>query len=348
MAQPPFPALTPSATDFTKGGALYIAAAATALPPAMPIEDAIRDGLYTRESADIAEYTGVAIADESSSILDLASAAALSATARSDVPAADIRSLLFVSVFPFTHPRLYNLPAAIAEAVRAPSAFTTQISNASCAAGVDALVMAGHRLLLTEDPAALVVAAELWRMPHIDRFDCNPNFVFADGASAVVLGRTGGYARLLSGASLTDPTLSGLHVEVPSDRTPVDVSARAGAFFQRTGRDTAEVHGRLEAGLTATIDSALALAGVRLDDVACVVLPAVGRTFLQRYLDMLKIPVSRTTWDYFATTSHIGPGDQFSALEHLAENGRCTGGDVILLIGEGVGFQFGVAVLEVQ
>ncbi|WP_267898184.1 hypothetical protein [Streptomyces sp. CMB-StM0423] len=31
---------------------------------------------------------------------------------------------------------------------------------------------------------------------------------------------------------------------------------------------------------------------------------------------MLKIPVSRTTWDYFATTSHMGPGDQFSALEY--------------------------------
>lgn len=63
---------------------------------------------------------------------------------------------------------------------------------------------------------------------------------------------------------------------------------------------------------------------------------------------MLKIPVSRTTWDYFATTSHIGPGDQFSALEYLAESGRCNRGDVILLIGEGVGFQFSVAVLEVQ
>ncbi|WP_225839747.1 3-oxoacyl-[acyl-carrier-protein] synthase III C-terminal domain-containing protein [Streptomyces sp. NK08204] len=347
MAQPPFPALTPSATDFTAGAALYIASAAAELPPALPVADAIRDGSYSQESADIAGYSAVTIAEESSTIFDLASAAALSATARTTVPSTDIRSVLFVSVFPFTHPALYNIPAAIAESVRSPCAFATQLSNASCAAGVDALVMAGHRLLVTDERAALVVAGDLWRQPHIDRFNCNPNFVFADGAAAVVLSRDVGYARLLSGATLTDPTLSGLHADVPTARTPVDITARARAFFE-TRMDPDEVHARLEAALTSTIDAALSLAGVSMDDVAYALLPAIGRTFLQRYLDMLKIPISRTTWDYYATTSHIGPGDQFSALTYLMDNDRCGSGDVILLIGEGVGFQFSVAVLEVQ
>ncbi|WP_329177950.1 3-oxoacyl-[acyl-carrier-protein] synthase III C-terminal domain-containing protein [Streptomyces sp. NBC_01477] len=347
MATLPYPALTPSATDFTSGGAIYIASAATELPPATAIEDAIRDGRYTQESADIAGYSGVTIAKESSTILDLASAAALSATARSTVPNTDIRSVIFVSIFPFTHPALYNLPAAIAETVRVPCAFATQISNASCAAGIDGLVMAGHRLLLTDDRAALVVAADLWREPHIDRFNCNPNFIFADGAAAVVLSRDGGYARLLSAATLTDPTLSGLHAEVPSDRTPIDVTARARAFFE-TVMDPDEAHARLNAAFTATVDAALSLAGVGLADVAYALLPAVGRSFLERYLDILDLPISRTTWDYYATTSHIGPGDQFSALTHLIDHDRCAGGDVILLIAEGVGFQFSVAVLQVQ
>lgn len=347
MAQPPFPELTPSATDFTAGSALYIASAAAELPPAVPIADAIRDGRYSQESADIAGYSAVAVADESSTILDLASAAALSATARSTTPASDIRSLLFVSIFPFTHLPLYNVPAAIAEIIRAPSAFTTQISNASCAAGIDALVMAGHRLLLTDDRAALVVAGDLWRQPHIDRYNCNPNFIFADGASAVVLSRDVGYARLLSGATLTDPTLSGLHANAPSTRTPIDITARARAFFE-TRMTPDEAHARLNAALTSTIDAALFLARVKLADVTHVILPAIGKAFLQRYLDMLNIPISRTTWDHYATTSHIGPGDQFSGLAHLMDNDRCNSGDVILLIGEGIGFQLSVAVLEVQ
>jgi 3-oxoacyl-[acyl-carrier-protein] synthase-3 len=347
VAQLPFPALTPSATDFTSGAALYIASAAAELPPAMSIADAIRDGLYPQESADVAGYSAVTIAKESTTLFDLASAAALSATDRTTVPTTDIRTVLFVSTFPYGRPPLYNIATALAETVRSPCAFAAEISTASCAAGIDSLVLAGHRLLLTNDRAALIVAGDLWRQPHIDRFNCNDGFIFADGAAAIVLSRDVGYARLLSAATLTDPTLSSLHADVPSTRTPVDITARARAFLQtRMGSD--EVHARLEAGLTSTIDAALSLAGVSLADVACVVLPAVGRSFIQRNLDMLDIPISRTTWDLYEMTGHIGPGDQFSSLAYLMDHDRCSSGDVILLIGEGVGFQFSVAVLEVQ
>ncbi|CAL9653051.1 ketoacyl-ACP synthase III family protein [Streptomyces sp. enrichment culture] len=347
MAQPDFPDLTPSATDFTSGGGIYIASAATELPPATSVEDAVRDGRYPKENAETAGYSSITIAKESTTVLDLATGAALSATERTTVPNTDIRSLLLVSIFPYSHTPLYNMPAAIAETLRVPAAFATQISNSSCAAGVDALAMAGQRLLLTNDRAALVVAGDVWREPHIDRFDCNPNFVFSDGASAVVLSRDVGYAQLVSAATLTDPVLSGLHADVPSDRTAIDITARARAFFQsRMSPDDA--HARLQSGLTSTIDAALSLAGASLDDVAYAILPAIGKEFLQRYLDILNIPVSRTTWDHYATTGHIGPGDQFSGLSYLIENDRCSSGDVILLIGEGIGFQMSVAVLKVQ
>jgi 3-oxoacyl-[acyl-carrier-protein] synthase III len=348
VAQDPFPALIPSATDFTSSGAaLYVASAAAELPPAMSVADAIRDGLYPQENADVAGYRAVTIAKESTTLLDLASAAALSAIDRTTVPATDIRTILFVSTFPYSLPPFYNIPTALAEIIRSPCAYAAQISTASCAAGVDALVLAGHRLLLTDDRAALVVAGELWREPHIDRFNCDAGFIFGDGAAAVVLSRDVGYARLLSAATLTEPALSGLHAEVPSTRTPIDVTARARNFLQtRMGSD--EVHARLEVGLMATIDAALSLAQVSLDDVACVVLPAVGRSFVQRNLDMLGIPISRTTWDLYEMTGHIGPGDQFNSLAHLIDHDRCASGDVILLIAEGVGFQFSVAVVRVE
>ncbi|MFD9908406.1 3-oxoacyl-[acyl-carrier-protein] synthase III C-terminal domain-containing protein [Streptomyces sp. NPDC059063] len=347
MAQSDFPALTPSATDFTKDGSIYLAAAATELPPAIPVEDLVLEGRYPKENADTAGYRAITIADESATLVGLAAAAAQSAISRAAVPADDIRNLIFVSVFPYEHPSLYNIPAGLAETLRTPCAFATQISNSSCAAGVDSLALAGQRLLLTDDRAALVVAADLWRQPHVDRFDSNPNFVFSDGAAAVVLSREAGYARLLSAASLTDPVLSGLHAPVPSDRTPIDITARARAFFE-TRMSPEDAHARLQSGLTATIDAALGLADATLDDVACAILPAVGKEFLQRYLDMLKIPSSRTTWDHYMTTGHIGPGDQFSGLAHLMDTGRCSSGDVILLIGEGIGFQMSVAVLKVQ
>ncbi|WP_225839745.1 ketoacyl-ACP synthase III family protein [Streptomyces sp. NK08204] len=346
-ATPPFPALTPSAVDFTSGSALYIASAAAEIPPALPLAHAVREGLISEEDAKVTGLSAVTIAEESTTLLDLASAAALSATARATVPNTDIGTLLFVSVFPFTRPPLYNVATAIAETVHSPCTFAAEMSG-GCAAGLNALVLAAHRLLPSQDRAALVVAGDLWRQPYIDRFNCEQGYIFADGAAAVVLSRDAGYARLLSAATLTDPTLSGLHAHVPSTRTPVDITARARAFLQtRMGTDV--VLGRLRAGLTSTIDAALSMAHVRLADVAHVLVPAIGETFLYRnYLDPLNIPISRTTWDHTAVTGHTGAADQFSALAHLVDHDRCSSGDVILLIAEGLGFQWSVVVLKVE
>ncbi|WP_329177958.1 ketoacyl-ACP synthase III family protein [Streptomyces sp. NBC_01477] len=346
-ATPPYPALTPSALDFTSGPALHLASAAAEIPPALPLADAVRDGLISEEDAKLTGMSAVSVAAESSTLLDLASAAAVKAAARAAVPADDIGTVLFVNVFPFSRPPLHNLATALAESVRSPCAFAAEISG-GCVAGLNALTLAAQRLLLTGDRAALVVAGDLWRQPHVDRFNCEPGYIFADGAAAVVLSRDAGYARLLSAATLTDPTLSGLHAEVPSTRTPVDLTARARAFLQ-TRMGTEEVLGRLRAGLSSTIDAALSLAQVSLADVAHVLVPAIGEPFLYRnYLDPLNVPVSRTTWDHTAVTGHTGAADQFSALAHLVDQDRCASGDVIVLIAEGLGFQWSVVVLEVQ
>jgi 3-oxoacyl-[acyl-carrier-protein] synthase-3 len=347
-ATPAFPAATPSAIGFTSGPPLYIASAASTPLPALPLADAVRDGLISEENAKITGMTSVAVADESTSVFDIASAAALAATSRADVPVTDIGAVLFANVFPYTRPRLYNMAAGLAEVVGAPCDFATELSG-GCVAGLNALLLAAYRLLPSHDRAALIVAADVWRMPHIDRYNCEQGYIFADGASAVVVGRDAGFARILSAATLTDPTLSGIHAEVPSDRTPVDITARARNFLQ-TRMGTDQVLPRLRGGLRATIDAALAQARVdSLADVAHVLVPAIGEPFLYRnYLDPLDIPISRTTWDYSAVTGHTGAADQFSALAHLVDTGKCSSGDIILMIAEGLGFQWSLVVLQVR
>ncbi|MEO3764670.1 3-oxoacyl-[acyl-carrier-protein] synthase III C-terminal domain-containing protein [Streptomyces sp. B8F3] len=347
-ATTPFPTSTPSALDFTSGDALYIASAAAEALPTLPLTDAVREGLISEADAKITGYRCVTIAEDSRTVVDVGAAAARSAIARAGVPATGIRNVLLASVFPLAYPPIYNVPAAISEAVGVPSAFIAQISNASCTAGLDALILAAHRLLLTGDPTALVVAADLWRMPHIDRFNVEQGYILSDGGTAVVLSREAGYAQLIASATLTDPALSGLHSHVPSDRTPVDVTARARAFL-KTRMGTEVVLPRRRAGLDATIDACLAQAGIGLADVDHVVVPAIGEPFLKRnYVDPLDIPVSRTTWDYTEVTGHIGAADQFGALAHLVDRGRCRSGDVILMIAEGAGFQWSVMLLKVQ
>jgi 3-oxoacyl-[acyl-carrier-protein] synthase-3 len=346
-APPPFPALTPSASDFTSGPALYLASVAAELPPALPLADAVRDGLVPEENAKITGMSTVTVAEESTTLLDLTSAAARSALARAGVPATDVGSVFLANVFPYTRPRLYNMATAIAESVGAPCAFATELSG-GCVAGLNALILAAYRMIPTGERAALVVAGDVWRQPHIDRFNCEQGYIFADGAAAAVLTRDAGFARLLSAATLTDPTLSGVHAEVPSDRTPVDITARARTFLQ-TRMGTDQVLPRLRGGLRATLDAALSVAGADLADVAHVLVPAIGEPFLYRnYLDPLDIPISRTTWDYSAVTGHTGAADQFGALTYLVDQGRCRSGDLVLMIAEGLGFQWSIVVAKVE
>ncbi|MEO3843227.1 ketoacyl-ACP synthase III family protein [Streptomyces sp. CNZ287] len=345
-APPPFPPLTPSALDFTAGGDLRLASAAVEAPPALPLAEAVRDGLISAADAELTGYRSVTVAEETSSLYDLAAGAAVSAVGRAPVPAAALGTVLFANVFPQPRPPLHNLATAVAEAVSAPAVFAAEISG-GCVAGLNALVIAAQRMLATRERAALVVAGDLWSRPHIDRFNCEQGYVFADGAAAVVLARDAGFARLLSAATLTDPLLSGLHAEVPSDRTPVDITARARAFLT-TRMGTEVVIGRLRSGLTATIGAALSRAGAGLADVAHVLVPAIGAPFLKRnYLDALDIPVSRTTWDYAAVTGHVGAADPFGALAHLVDHDRCRSGDLVLLVSEGLGFQWTVVLLKV-
>lgn len=347
MALPPYPGWTPSTIDFTSGTALYIASVAAEIPPAFPIADAIRDGLISQADATAAGLTSVSIAKESSTLFELASAAALSATARASVPATDIGTVLFVSGFPHARPPGHNVATALAETIGSPCVFATEIGG-SCADGVNSVILAAYRLLFSSDRAALVVSGDIYPQPYVDRFNIELGLIFADGAAAVVLSGDGGYARLVSAATLTDPALSGVHADVSSDRTPIDFTARAQAFLE-TRMDTDEAFARIKSGLISTVDAALSTAGISIDDVAYALVPAVGQIFLQRnYLDSLNIPVSRTTWEYTAVTGHVGAADQFTALAHVVDNDLCRSGDYILLVGEGGGFQWSVMILQVQ
>jgi 3-oxoacyl-[acyl-carrier-protein] synthase-3 len=346
-APPSFPELVPRIVDFTSGPDLDIVSAAAELPPTTSIEDAVRDGRYAQQDADLTGLSSVTIAKEPTTLLDLATAAAVAATNRAPMPSTDIDTLLFVSNFPHSRPPLFNTAAALAEAIGSSCPFAAEFAG-GCTAGLDALQFAAHRLLNCGDRAALLVLGDLWTMPHVDRFNSERGFVFADAAAAVVLAREPGYARLICSATLTDPSLSRLHAYVASDRTPLDLGARAHAFLH-SRMDPPEAFARLRNGMTSTVHAALAQAGIGVEDLAYVLLPAVGKPFLHRnYLEPLGLPVSRTTWDYSAVTGHVGAVDVFSALAHLVDRERCASGDYVLLIADGLGFQWNATVLQVR
>jgi 3-oxoacyl-[acyl-carrier-protein] synthase-3 len=200
---------------------------------------------------------------------------------------------------------------------------------------------------------ALITTADRFCEPGIDRWSTDPGTPYADGATALVLSRRGGHARLVSLALHADPELEPLHrgddpfTAAPfGHRMPVDFEAAKKAFVGRAGLSYAIR--RAHNGQQTVIKKALADAGTELAEADWVVLPHFGRRRLTAiYYKPFGIDPERTTWDYSRTVGHLGAGDQFAGLDHLTASGRAAPGDRVVLVSVGAGYSWGCAVVDI-
>ncbi|GHH51135.1 ketoacyl-ACP synthase III family protein [Streptomyces candidus] len=231
-----------------------------------------------------------------------------------------------------------------------PALEIRQMSNGGLAALdlATAYLNAGHG---TGD--ALLTTADRFCAPGIDRWRTDPGTPYADGATALVLSRRGGFARLLSVALHADPELEPLHrgdepfTTAPlKHRMPVDFEQAKRAFVGRVGMSYAIT--RAHAGQQTAIKQALADAETELGDARWIVLPHFGlRRLTSIYHRPFGIDPERTTWDFSRTVGHLGAGDQFAGLDHLVTSGRVAPGERVVLISVGAGYSWGCAVVEI-
>jgi 3-oxoacyl-[acyl-carrier-protein] synthase III len=231
-----------------------------------------------------------------------------------------------------------------------PAIEVKQMSNG----GMAVMELAATHLTAARGPSAvLTVAADRFCLPGIDRWFSDPGTVFGDGASALVLSNTGGYARLVSMATVSDPRLEAMHRgedpfgDAPySIRQPLDVKACQRGYMA-TAR-MSEVVARGSAGQRESLQRALKDAEIELGDIDRFVLPHFGRRrFDANYAVPLGIDPDRTTWSWFRTVGHLGAADQFASLGHMVDTGVAQPGERLLLLGVGAGFTWSAAVVEI-
>jgi 3-oxoacyl-[acyl-carrier-protein] synthase-3 len=196
--------------------------------------------------------------------------------------------------------------------------------------------------------AALVTTGDKFSPPLLDRWRCDTGLVLADGATAMLLSRRGGFARVLSVATVSDPSLEGLHRgQAPFAHVPgsIDVHQRKREYLGAVGLE--DMLRRFRAGLTESVSRALHEARTELEDIARFVVPHVGRILLEReYFAALRIPESATTWSWGRRVGHLGAGDQIAGFGHLVETNALEPGERCLLMGVGAGFTWTCAVVE--
>jgi 3-oxoacyl-[acyl-carrier-protein] synthase III len=324
---------------------IYVAGLGSCWPHPTPVAEAVAAGHYDRAEADRTEYVSVCV-DDKRAAPELAVLAAADALATAGMTPDRIETVFYGHghrlPLDFWNPAGY-----LARELNATGCALMAI-NGGCAAGLGSVQVACAYLAAGFTRTALVTAADCWPAGQLDRYRANSGIVFADGAAAAVLTRTPGPLRILSAYSTGDPQLEGLHRGDDEWYTePPDANRRARAF--RAVMPPVGTKRHLVTGLRAAVSRVLADAAAgSVADLALVLLPGVGtELFTTNYLGPLGIDAGRTNLAFSRTTGHFGAADQLAALAAAVSSGDLTSGDLILLVGEGTGFSWSTAVIQV-
>ncbi len=319
------------------------------LPDVVDISWAIEQGYFDAAEAERTGLLGAAVAGERISAPEMGLAAARQALERSAVDPANVELLLYADAFragPEGWLPQFYLQRHLIGGQPLATGIRQECNGMLCALELGA----SYLQAVPERTAALLVAADNFTSPDLDRWRCAlPNFVLADGASAITLGRGDGFARVASVGSLTLPEFEGMHRGdqplVPAGHE-VDFQQRLAEFIA-SGVDQ-ELWLSYLTVPPKLVHQLLDEAGIGLSDVSMVFFFNTSRDFVETaFLNLIDFPLSRTTWDFGRRIGHVGASDHVISLDHVLRTGRVAPGDRILLFGTAPGMNLAGAVLEI-
>ncbi|WP_308429687.1 ketoacyl-ACP synthase III family protein [Streptomyces flaveus] len=320
------------------------------LPEPVTAQSAVEDGHYDPEQCAADDLVSVRVASEDSAPPDMAVQAATTALKRSGLDAGDVELLVHTCIW-FQGVEMW--PAASYVAGHAVSHDVPSFGlRQECNAGLAALELAARHLASGPPTAAAVVtSADRFGAPMIHRWSSEPGFVYADGGTALLLSRRGGFARLLSTATEADNSLEavvrGTGFQPGPTAEPLDLAGRLG-HYAKDPRRLRSATERLAGVVKRAVARALADADTDMESVARVVVPASGRSRMDWQVETLfGIPLAKSSWDFARQAGHLGAGDQAAGLDHLVTSGAVHAGDKVLLVGGGSGFTCTCAVVEI-
>lgn len=328
---------------------VYVSGTGLCLPRAMPVAQAAEQGLTDWKTIRRTRMRSVCVSEESGP--EMAARAAKDAIRAAGAAPDDIDLVLHAGAYFQGHdlwaPASYVQNEAVGNAC--PAMEVRQLSNG----GMAAMELAVAYLQAAPGRhSALITTGDRFCEPGFDRWNSEPGTVCADGGTAVVLSKAGGFARIRSLVTVSDPRLEKMgrgddpFAAAPlTARRPISVEPHREALFRELGM--AAVLERLQAGQRRAFEQAVAEAGSKAVDITWIVPPNLGYPKMDhQFFQPLDIAPERTTWSWGSEVGHLGAGDQFAGLAHLVSTGAIVPGQSCALVGAGGGFAWTVAVLD--
>ncbi|MFG2892266.1 ketoacyl-ACP synthase III family protein [Streptomyces sp. NPDC048248] len=333
------------------------------LPGTVTVEDAVAQGRYPEFEAELHELAGAAVAGEVPAP-EMALRAAQEAYKRAGHRPEDTDLLLYADSWhqgpDGWQPQYYLQRQLVGNDVLAVEV------RQGCNGMFAALQLGAGYLRGRPDGAdasgarpstALLVAADNFGTPMMDRWRMGPGYVAGDAAGAVVLTTEPSFAQLLSVGSAAVSEAEQMHRGTeplfppgPTVGRPLDFRARNAEYKQAALADgtgtgaLVRVHGMTLELVQRTLDEA----GLTLDDVTRVAYMNYSREIVeQRCMAALGLPMEKSTWDFGRTVGHLGASDQIISLDHLLTAGELRPGDHLLMLGVGPGVTLSSAVVRI-
>ncbi|KJY41134.1 hypothetical protein VR41_13895 [Streptomyces sp. NRRL B-1568] len=341
---------------------LYISGIASWYPKPVPVDKAIDAGWYDEATARRTGQLSAAIAGDDDSQPEMAVRAGRLALRHAGIPAGDF-ALLLHATCGFSGLDGWNVASYLQHRILAGNGLSFEVRQQSNGALSAIELAAAYLKAGTDRTAAVITASDRFAEPVWDRWKVYTGLVFGDGASAAVISRTPGFARVVSVVTESRPELEGAQRGAlpftpnpdPRDTAayPVSLIERMKSFAAHTdfpsgGRGLSEVFRRMNAALIDSVTTAAAEAGIRPADADHIIFPNFGRTMLQQeVLDPLGLDIDQTLWRWGREIGHTGATDQFGALDHLVRTGALEPGQRVLMTGIGLGFNWTTVALEI-
>lgn len=331
---------------------MYIGGLGAFLPGTVSVERAVEQGVYSAEDAEMHEFAGAAVAGAVPAP-EMALRAAEDAVKRAGRSPEDLDLLLYSSTWhqgpdgwlPHSYLQRHLVGGDV------PAVEVRQ----GCNGMFGALELAASYLRAEpERSGALLVAADNYGTPLINRWYVGQGLIVGDAASAVVLTKEPGFAQLLSVCSTTVPEGEELHRSgepmFPPTATTGSVQDFGSRFRHYHASDPTggSALARIPEKMKAIVHQALDEAGTGIEELARAAFITHSREIVeQACMTPLGLPMSKSTWEYGRTIGHCGASDQILALDHLVTTGQLGPGDHMLLLGMAPGVVLSAAVVKI-
>ncbi|MFD2767488.1 ketoacyl-ACP synthase III family protein [Micromonospora eburnea] len=330
----------------------YIGGIGAFLPPTVTVQDAVAEGLYPAEDVELHQLGGAAVAGDLPAP-EMALRAAQQAVKQFGQPATDFDLMIYASTWhqgpdgwlPHSYLQRHLVGGAV------PAVEIRQGCN-----GIFSAMMLAVSHLRAEPHRrhALLVAADNYGTPMMDRWRMNPGTIAGDAGTAVVLTKDPGFAELLAVSSVTVPEAEELHRGGEPLFPPTATVGRslsfAGRFQQQVVARSVGMAALAKAQdlMIATVADTVAECGLTFDDLDKVAFMNYSREVVeQRCMMPLGLPMSRSSWDYGRTVGHCGASDHVLSLKHLVETGQLRPGQHMLMLGTGPGINLACALIKI-